>query len=67
MSEQKDPNEQYQVGDTVIYLPEGIYTEISGYVFYESMSAPPKVVKYKLKCGLDVTPDLIRRAIRDDA
>lgn len=52
MALNKPPEQQFQIGDKVIYLPEGVYTEITGYVWSFPDNVTAKIKKYRLSCGI---------------
>lgn len=54
--------EQYQIGDRVVYIPEGIVTKISGYMWRTSTDRPPEIVAYELECGIAISSDYFCRA-----
>ena len=59
-----DPAEQPQIGDKVIYLPEGIATTVQGYEWEfnpdpSNINHAPKLKRYVLGCGVTVTRDHI--------
>lgn len=54
-----DPKDQYQLQDLVVYKVEGVYTRIEDYVWHGG--DPPRILAYKLSCGISVTGDLLRR------
>lgn len=43
---------QLQIGDAVLYLPEGVYTTVEGYVWHEEIGAAPRILAYRLSCGI---------------
>lgn len=61
MSERKDPTEQLQIYEPVVYLPEGVLTRIAGYRWQEEVGKPPRIVAYVLECGCDAHRDHIAR------
>lgn len=56
-----DPETQFQIGDRVLYLPEGVYCTVEGYFWLESIGEPPSILGYRLSCGIIVNRDLISR------
>lgn len=60
MSENKDPATQFQVGDRVLYLPEGIFAVVEGYVWNQQTGDLPKVMLYRLNIGIDVPASAIK-------
>lgn len=50
-----DPADQYQIGDCVLYLPEGVITEVTGYLWEESVGEAPRIIAYELSCGTRVS------------
>lgn len=61
-----DVKSQYQEGDRVVYVAEGILTKISGYVWEKKYSEDetPKLAGYQLSCGIAATASEFRRATR---
>ena len=57
----KEPNEQFQIGDRVLYMPEGVITEIDGYLWSQKMGKDPFIQGYELRCGITVREDTIRK------
>lgn len=49
-----DPNDQFQIGDPVLYVAQGIKTTVVAYVWAESTGGEPMLVNYKLACGISV-------------
>ncbi|WP_232629157.1 hypothetical protein [Methylobacterium sp. Leaf118] len=58
--ERKDPSEQLQIGDTVVYLPEGIIAQVAGYLWSQHVGSGPRLVAYQLDCGIAVSRDQLR-------
>ncbi|RVC47588.1 MULTISPECIES: hypothetical protein [unclassified Mesorhizobium] len=62
-----DPNDadaqriaaQFQIGDEVVYVPEGVITTVAGYVWQEKVGTPPTIALYGLACGISVPKDLL--------
>lgn len=54
--------DQFQIGDRVIYTPEGVVTRISGYLWRTSVDSPPSIMSYELECGVSVAGELLCRA-----
>jgi hypothetical protein len=54
--------EQYQIGDRVIYTPEGVVTTVSGYLWFNTVEKRPSIMGYELACGITVGSGLICRA-----
>lgn len=50
----KDPAEQFQIGENVVYQPEGVVAQVVGYVWHEQMGELPTVAAYALSCGISV-------------
>src|SRR3990167_9758888 len=48
----RDPQSQFQINDMVVYLPEGVYTMIEGYLWIESIGSLPRIAAYRLTCGI---------------
>ncbi|WP_127524586.1 hypothetical protein [Mesorhizobium sp. Z1-4] len=65
MTEAKKPADQFQIGDTVLYVPEGVITTIRGYTWQTNIGNPPRILTYALDCGINVTTSMIERL--DDA
>lgn len=62
--EDKKPEDQFQIGDPVIYVPDGIITRVEGYTFYSDMFNPPKILTYNLSCGISVGADLLSHYVK---
>jgi hypothetical protein len=58
-------NDQFQIGDEVIYLPERVSTTVTGYDWLWSIDAPPKIVAYQLACGISAAKDLLQPSVSD--
>jgi hypothetical protein len=58
---ERDPSTQFQVGEPVLLIEPGILTTVSGYLWSESVGAPPIIVAYKLSCGISVPESAIRK------
>lgn len=57
-----DPINQYQVGDVVIYTPEGVVAQISGFYWGKEVKGkPPRIEKYNLTCNLCVEGKYLKR------
>lgn len=61
----KDPKEQFQIGDTVVYMPEGVITEIGGYLWQHAMGSEPFIQSYVLTCGITVPGSTIAKYRRE--
>lgn len=62
MSEQNvSPEMQFQVGEPVLYVPQGIYTTVTGYNWMQQMNGPPRLVGYQLSCGIQAPFKDLRR------
>lgn len=46
------PSEQFQIGQRVLYVPEGIWTEVTGYEWKNCIGGPPSIARYELLCGI---------------
>jgi hypothetical protein len=46
--------DQFQIGDEVLYVEEGIVTEVTGYVWSVQIGDLPRVAAYELRCGVAV-------------
>jgi len=57
----RDPADQFQIGEQVLYLPEGIFAVIEGYDWAESIGALPYLIAYQLSCGISVPGNAIAR------
>jgi hypothetical protein len=53
-------NMQFQIGDRVLYVPENVNTEIEGYVWSETIGGVPRIVAYRLSCGISVKYDSLK-------
>jgi hypothetical protein len=62
MITEKSIAEQYQIGDRVIYMPEGILTTITGYKWETYVEKPPAIIAYLLGCGIGISADYLCRA-----
>lgn len=58
----KHPSEQFQIGERVVYQPEGIVAQIAGYVWHEPMDSLPTVASYVLSCGISAPASALARA-----
>ena len=56
------PEDQFQIGDYVVYVSGGIITRVTGYEWLIQMDTPPLVALYRLDCGINVTRSCIRAA-----
>ncbi len=52
---------QFQIGERVVYLPEGVQTLIEGYVWIEAIGVAPRIGGYRLACGVTVSENTIAR------
>lgn len=66
MSEGKSVNDQFQIGDVVVYVPEGIVTQVRGYLWIDQMGELPVVGLYELSCGIHAPAGALRMAGEDD-
>jgi len=58
----KSPKDQFQIGDEVLYKPEGVYTTIRGYLWLPiEINKPPRIGGYELDCGITVPAEWIER------
>lgn len=57
--------DQYQIGDEVVYVPEGVITTVTGYVWKYQVPEPPRILLYSLACGIDVPKDVLMGYISD--
>lgn len=56
------PEDQFQIGDNVTYVREGVHSQVQGYMWAESVGGAPTVIGYKLSCGISVPrAELVRR------
>lgn len=53
----RDPSTQYQLGDEVVYLPEGVFTKVTSYNWQTPTDGVAKIVGYSLACGIVATAD----------
>lgn len=58
--------DQYQVGDPVVFEAEGVITSVVGYYWAEAVHLQPRVVAYKLDCGIPVPAAALRRATPEE-
>lgn len=63
----KDPKSQYQIGDQVVLLCEGVYATVEGYFWDQTIGEYPKIVGYKLSCGVTVSGNMIAPRAHLDA
>lgn len=54
-----DPAAQYQCGDIVIYIPEGIVAQVIGFKWSKGMV--PRITGYHLGCGVCVAGNHLKR------
>lgn len=59
---ERDPATQYQIGDAVVYMPEGVVSIVSGYVWSNLPGALPMIAGYTLLAGCTVPAETLRRA-----
>ena len=57
----RSPDSQFQIGDRVLYLPEGIYARVDGYFWNRTIGECPRVVSYLLSCGIEAPENTIAR------
>lgn len=57
----RDPERQFQIGDRVLYLPEGVYSVIEGYLWIETVGRVPRIGAYRLSCGIAVPENSISK------
>lgn len=57
---ERDPNSQFQVGDKVLYLPEGVFAVVVGYVWIEAIGELPRIGAYRLSVGIEVPERSLR-------
>lgn len=56
-----EAHNQFQIGDEVWYVPEGVHATVTEYVWGQEL--PPKILLYKLSCGISVAKAHLRRWI----
>lgn len=54
------PEDQFQIGDRVIYVQEGIRTKVAGYILDAPFGAMPHVIGYELDCGITVPREALK-------
>lgn len=59
----RNPDTQFQIGEDVLYLPEGVRCKVDGYVWAEGVGEVPRVVAYRLSCGVSVSENCIIRQL----
>lgn len=59
----KNPKDQFQIGDIVLYSQEGVITRISGYVWGADIGGLPKIIGYELDCGISVPGNAIKKHV----
>lgn len=64
---EKKPQDQFQIGETVLYRPEGVLTRIRGYLWSETVGDAPRIVAYELDCNITVDGALLERMKRREA
>lgn len=52
-------NDQFQIGDEVMYMPERVITTVTGYDWLHRVDAPAKIIAYQLACGISAAKDLL--------
>lgn len=57
----KKPEDQYQIGELVLYAEEGVYATVDGYLWLESVNQLPRIAGYRLSCGVTVPREAILR------
>lgn len=63
MSSYISPDEQLQIGDEVVYIPEGVFTEVIGYEWAWQESGAPSISRYRLGCGISSDRAHIKRLV----
>lgn len=58
-----NPDDQLQIGDDVIYLPEGVYAKVDGYQWFSAIGKPPSIIGYRLSCGIVAPRGMIERRL----
>lgn len=58
-----NPKEQFQIGDDVVYVPEGVYATVDGYQWFTTIGESPKIIGYRLSCGIVVPRGMIERRL----
>lgn len=58
----RDPDKQFQIGERVLYIPDGIYAIVEGYLWLQAVGELPRVVAYRLSCGISVPGNTIEAA-----
>ena len=64
--DKRDPQHQYQIGEPVVYEPEGVVTRVIGYVWKRAEDGTCRIDLYRLDCGIDVVEDHIRPLVPED-
>lgn len=57
-------NDQLQIGDDVIYLPDNVITKVDGYEWCEQIGEYPRIVAYKLSCGISAQRSVLNKIVR---
>ena len=57
----KRSEDQFQVGDEVLYEPEGVVTTVDGYLWLEAVGSLPEIGAYRLACGVSVPGSSLKR------
>jgi hypothetical protein len=56
----RDPASQYQLGEEVVYLPEGVITKVQSYVWTAPNDGTASLISaYTLTCGITAKADAI--------
>lgn len=58
-------SDQHQIGDEVVYVPEGVITTVTGYDWIQGVDAPPKIIAYQLACGISAPKSLLAAYVGD--
>lgn len=54
--------EQFQIGDRVIYLPENVLARVTSYLWSHQVAAPSRIIAYELDVGIHASFEQLKRA-----
>lgn len=53
--------DQLQIGQSVLYVDQGVFTKVTGYVWAHSVGGLSKIISYELACGINVPRNALAR------
>lgn len=59
----KKVSDQFQIGDSVIYTPEGVVTKVVGYLWGQKIGGFLYITYYQLECGINVPRHTLKKVI----